>query len=87
MNNSSAAKKKSPHSPLAKIWATRWLESVASGVNTMSQRNRRSIENYGGGLNFVRRLAKERGVHLISLTDDQGNELVAASHHPFKVIC
>jgi hypothetical protein len=63
------------------------LDSVASGVSTMSQRKIGSIEKRGGGLKAVRDLAKERGVHLVRLTDDQGNDLVAASKHPFKVIC
>ena len=68
-------------------WATRWLDAVASGGSTMSQRKIQSIESRGGGLAAVRKLAKKRGIHLVRLTDDQGNELVAASKNVFKVIC
>ena len=46
-----------------------------------------SIESRGGGLALVRRLAKQRGVHLLRLTDGQGNQLVAACTKRFKVIC
>ena len=73
--------------PPSEGWATRWLDGVASGAGTMSQRQVASIESRGGGLLAVRKLAKKRGIHLIRLTDDKGNELVAASKHPFKVIC
>ena len=68
-------------------WALRWLDSVASGANTMSQRKLKSIEKRGGGLAVVRRIAKTRNLHLLRLTDDQGNELIAASQKPFKIIC
>ena len=71
----------------AETWATRWLDSVASGANTMSKRKVESIERLGGGLKLIRRLAKQRGVHLVRLTDDKGNKLVAASKSPFKVMC
>lgn len=68
-------------------WAADWLASVADGSNTMSQRKLTSIEKRGGGLDAVRAVAAAKGVHLVLLTDDQGTELVAASTHPFKVIC
>lgn len=68
-------------------WAAAWLDGVASGASTMSQRRLSSIEARGGGLAAVRRLAQARGVHLLRLTDDRGDELVAASRHPFGVIC
>ena len=68
-------------------WAADWLASVADGSNTMSQRKLTSVDKYGGGLDAVRAVARNKGVHLILLTDDQGNELVAASIHPFKVVC
>ena len=68
-------------------WAADWLSTVADGSNTMSQRKLTSIEQHGGGLDVVRAVAKAKGVHLVLLTDDKGNELVAASTHPFKVIC
>ena len=77
--------KKSKHDP--KDWATRWLDAVAGGANSMSQRKLESVESRGGGLLAVRKLAKKRGVHLLCLTDDKGNDLVAASKHPFQVVC
>jgi hypothetical protein len=68
-------------------WANQWLGAVTSGVNTMSHRKVSSIEKRGGGLKYVAKLAKQRGVHLVRLTDDRGNELIAASKRPFEVIC
>ena len=76
-----------PPSTDAEKWAADWLATVADGSNTMSQRKLTSIEKHGGGLDAVRAVARLKGVHLVLLTDDQGNELVAASTHPFKVIC
>ena len=35
----------------------------------------------------VRAIAEQKGVHLLLLEDDKGNELVAASTKPFKVVC
>ncbi len=69
------------------LWASDWLDSVANGSNTMSQRKRSSIEKRGGGMQGIKALAKKKGVHLLLLEDDKGNELVAASTKPFKVIC
>ena len=71
----------------AEQWAADWLGTVADGSNTMGQRKLTSIEKYGGGLEAVRAVARVRGVHLVLLTDDKGDELVAASVHPFKVGC
>ena len=71
----------------AEKWAAGWLAAVADGSNTMSQRKLSSIEKHGGGLDTVCAVARAKGVHLILLTDDQGSELVAASIHPFEVIC
>lgn len=68
-------------------WASDWLDSVADGSNTMSQRKLSSIEKRGGGLKAIKALAKNQGVHLLLLEDDKGNELVAASTKPFKVVC
>ncbi len=68
-------------------WATAWLDSVADGSNTMSQRKLSSVERLGGGIEAVKAIAKQKGVHLLLLEDDQGNELVAASTKPFKVVC
>lgn len=68
-------------------WASDWLDSVAEGSNTMSQRKLSSIEKRGGGIKAVKSLAQKKGVHLVLLEDDKGNELVAASTKPFKVVC
>ncbi len=68
-------------------WASDWLDHVADGSNTMSQRRFSSIETRGGGLDAVKALAEQKGVHLLLLEDDQGNELVAASTKPFEVLC
>jgi hypothetical protein len=68
-------------------WTADWLDSVANGSNTMSQRKLSSIERRGGGIEAVRVIAERKGVHLLLLEDDKGNELVAASIKPFKVVC
>jgi hypothetical protein len=68
-------------------WASHWLDSVAYGSNTMSQRKVASIDKRGGGLKAVKAVAQKEGVHLAFLADDKGNELVAASTRPFKVAC
>ncbi len=56
-------------------------------MNTMSQRKLTSLEKRGGGLEAVKAIAKQKGVHLLLLEDDKGNELVAASVKPFTMIC
>lgn len=71
----------------ASDWTTKWIDSVARGQSTMSQRRLSSVEALGGGLATVRRVAKQRGVHVVLLADDEGNQLLAASLNPFKVIC
>ena len=68
-------------------WAVDWLDSVADGSITMSQRKLSSVETRGGGLEAVKTLAQQKGVHLLRLEDDKGNELIAASVKPFKVVC
>ncbi len=73
--------------PPTLAWTLSWLDSVKSGQRSMSQRKITAIENRGVGLIELRRLAKERGVHLVKLTDEHGNDLIAASMNPFKVIC
>lgn len=78
-----ATKRKQPDS----IWTDEWLDSVADGSSSMSQRKLSSIRTRGGGMNAVRAVARKKGVHLLLLEDDKGNELVAASLKPFKVIC
>ena len=69
------------------LWAEKWLDSVADGSNTMSQRKLISVEQRGGGLSRVKQLAKEKGVHLLLVEDDKGEKLLAASVNEFKVIC
>lgn len=68
-------------------WANKWLDGVADGSNTMSQRKLTSIEKHEGGLEAVKEIAKQKGVHLLLVEDDKGDEIVAASVNPFKVIC
>ncbi len=74
-------------SEAASQWAAEWLDGVADGSHTMSQRKLSSVETRGGGLEAVKALARERGVHLLLLEDDKGEELVAASTKPFEVVC
>ena len=78
---------KASEKDLSAEWTEAWLNGVADGSNTMSQRKLTVIEKRGGGLRAVQAAAKKKGVHLVLLTDDKGNELVAASTQPFKVIC
>lgn len=68
-------------------WTDDWLKSVADGSNTMSQRKLSSVEKRGGGLDAVRAAAKRKGVHLLLLEDDKGEQLVVASTKPFQVVC
>lgn len=68
-------------------WVAEWLDGVADGSHTMSQRKLSSVETRGGGLETVKALARERGIHLLLLEDDKGNALVAASTKPFEVVC
>ena len=71
----------------SQAWTERWIESVATGKATMSQRKLTSVERHGGGLSGVKAVAVARGVHLVQLTDDQGDMLTAASRHPFAEVC
>ncbi|MDF5707191.1 MAG: hypothetical protein PUP90_05785 [Nostoc sp. S4] len=71
----------------ANRWADEWLDSVVNGSNTMSQRKLSSVELRGGGIEFVKKIAERKGVHLLIIEDDKGNELVAASAKPFRVVC
>ena len=68
-------------------WTAEWLDAVVSGASTMSQRKLTSIEKHGGGIAAVKAAAEQKGVHLLLLTDDKDDELVAASLKPFKVVC
>ena len=67
-------------------WIDKWIDGVADGSVTMSQRRLSSIERNGGTAAAIA-AAKERGVHLAKLIDDQGNVLVAASRQPFEPLC
>jgi hypothetical protein len=67
-------------------WIVSWIEAVASGKASMSQRKRSSIDAHGG-LELVIALAREKGVHLVQLTDDRGAVLVAASRERFEALC
>lgn len=67
-------------------WIDKWIDAVADGSASMSQRRLSSVERNGGTAAAIA-AAKERGVHLAKLTDDQGNILVAASLHPFEPLC
>ena len=71
----------------AGVWAERWIDSVADGKATMSQRKLASVDRFGGGIEAVTAVAQARGVHLLLLMDEQGERLVAVSKHPFKVLC
>ncbi len=52
----------------------------------MSQRNLKWVEAHGG-LGRLVEAAKRRSIHLVQLTDDKGNDLLAASREPFKTLC
>jgi hypothetical protein len=67
-------------------WTNGWLEAVAAGEATMSQRKRSSIDAHGG-LDAAIAAARAKGVHLVQLTDDKGDVLVAASREPFETLC
>lgn len=67
-------------------WLSRWIDSVARGAATMSQRAVSSVDAHGG-IDQAVTLAQARGVHLVQLTDDTGKLLLAASRHPFKTLC
>lgn len=68
-------------------WTEEWLEAVANGSLTMSQRKLSSMEARGGGLDAVKTAAQQKGVHLLLIEDDKGDELVVASVKPFQVVC
>ena len=63
-----------------------WVSSVANGSATMSQRNLKWVEAHGG-LERLVDTARSRGVHLVQLTDDKGQELLTASRLPFRTLC
>lgn len=63
-----------------------WVGAVATGSATMSQRNLRWVDS-NGGVDKLVEIARKRGIHLVRLTDDKGNELFAASQEPFETLC
>lgn len=64
-------------------WIVTYIGSVEGGSAGMSQRRLSSVERYGGTTAAIA-AARERGVHLVKLTDDHGDTLIAASLHPFE---
>jgi hypothetical protein len=76
-----------PRSDPSERWVATWLDAVVEGRLTMSQRRATAIAQHGGGLDVVKAMAIDRGVHLLQLVDEKGEVLVAASLSPFKVIC
>ena len=62
-----------------------WVNLVATGKATMSQRNARWVEANGGEAKLIE-AARRRGVHLVQLTDDKGKKLLAASKEPFRTL-
>ena len=67
-------------------WVANWLDGVAAGSATMTQRARSSIDAHGG-IEAVVAAARLRSVHLVQLTGDKGKLLVAASLEPFETLC
>lgn len=68
-------------------WTEKWLGSVLDGASTMSQRKLSSVARQGGGVEEVAKVAREKGVHLLPLEDDEGEPIVVASVKPFRTIC
>ncbi len=64
-----------------------WIDAVANGTLTMSQRKVDVLIKIEGDLKPVTAAAKKAGVHLLQLTDDKGNVLLAASKEAFKILC
>ncbi len=67
-------------------WLEKWLDGVAGGASTMSQRKLSAVEAHGG-LSHAKKVAQAKRVHLLVVEDDRGEALVAASVKPFKVVC
>jgi hypothetical protein len=67
-------------------WMESWIGSVATGEASMSQRKRTSIDAHGG-IDAAIAAARSKGVHLVQLTDDKGDILVAASREPIDTLC
>jgi hypothetical protein len=67
-------------------WLEEWISAVANGRLTMSQRSLSWVETRGGTATAIS-VARSSGVHLVQLTNDEGKAIVAASLHPFEVLC
>ena len=63
-----------------------WVSAIATGAATMSQRNFKWVEA-NGGIDQLVAIATQQGVHLVKLTDDKGNNLLAASQNLFVTLC
>ncbi len=63
-----------------------WIVDVLRRSGAMSQRRWDVVASWPGGLEQLVGEARARGVHLISLTDDHGVRLIAASVHPFEIL-
>ena len=57
-----------------------WVSAIATGAATMSQRNFKWVEA-NGGIDQLVAIATLQGVHLVKLTEDKGNDLLAASQN------
>ena len=67
-------------------WVEDWLKAVVRGASTMRQRRVASIEKHASIIT-LKRIAKKMGIHLLLVEDEEGNQVVAASTKPFKIIC
>ena len=63
-----------------------WVSAIATGAATMSQRTFKWVEA-NGGIDQLVAIATRQGVHLVKLTDDKGNNLLAASQNLFVTLC
>lgn len=72
---------------LSDSYVEQWLQSVADGTYTMSQRKLSSLKKKGVDVNDLIKKAKACKLHLLSLKDDTGEELIAASKDEFIVLC
>lgn len=75
------------HIKPASEWTAAWLDSVVQDKNSMTQRKLTSVDRLGDGLDALRVAAQERGVHLLLVENEHGEQIVAASAKPFTVLC
>lgn len=71
---------------LDQAWIGAWLDTVADGRGTISQRPLSVIDRHGG-LEAAIDAAKSRNIHLIEMSDAEGKPLVAASRTPIRALC